>query len=80
MTAVQKASTFEFFGVHTQPPDPAQGWGLLEMFICRSCEAVEWYCHGAATLPIGPEYNTELVEIPTGGAYRSPTSGGGSNS
>lgn len=58
-------------GSTTYAPDPrGGGLGLLEMFICRGCQAVEWYCHGAAELPIHPAYNTELVEYPADGAYR----------
>lgn len=54
----------------SDPARPAKGWGLLEMFVCRACDAVEWYCHDAANIPIGVAYNTELVEYPAEGTYR----------
>jgi hypothetical protein len=38
------------------------GRGTLEMYICRHCGFVEWYCMQPADLPIGPQYMTEIVE------------------
>ena len=40
--------------------DPWEGRGVVEMYVCRGCGNIEWYCFGA--LPIGPQYMTELIE------------------
>ena len=50
--------------------DPRRGFGLLEAWVCLACEAVEWYCRGAAQIPIGPEYMTELVDVDPDAPYR----------
>jgi hypothetical protein len=73
MYAVQAPSTAKTFwgSERLAPPTPAgTSWGLMEMFVCRACDAVEWYCHDAAKIPIGAAYNTELVEYPAEGTYR----------
>jgi predicted RNA-binding Zn-ribbon protein involved in translation (DUF1610 family) len=36
--------------------------GVLEMYICRHCGFVEWYCLDVRKVPIGPQYMTEIVE------------------
>ena len=44
--------------------------GELETYICRTCGFVEWYCVAPKAVPIGPAYNTELLDVSTGGPYR----------
>ena len=48
-------------------PQPFDGIGTVETFICRGCGFVEWYCENPEEIPIGPEYNSELID------YSSPT-------
>jgi hypothetical protein len=50
--------------------DSTHGMGLLEMFICRACGFVEWYCHDPESIPIGPHYMTELVDYGGDAPYR----------
>jgi hypothetical protein len=49
-------------GKSLQPIGPEHARGLLEMYVCRHCGFVEWYCLDPARLPIGPQYMTEIVE------------------
>jgi hypothetical protein len=46
------------------------GLGLLELFVCRGCGLVEWYCNDPENLPIGPMYATELVDVRPASPYR----------
>jgi len=46
------------------------GYGLLEVYICYGCGAVEWYCSGVAQIPVSPLVMTEVVEYPAEGPYR----------
>lgn len=43
--------------------------GTLEAYVCRACGLTELYCRDHDTLPIGPEWGTELFEVPIP-AYR----------
>jgi hypothetical protein len=47
-----------------------EGWGLVETYVCLTCGFMEWYCHAPQKIPIGPEYNTELVDYAPAGPYR----------
>jgi hypothetical protein len=38
--------------------------GLIESYTCRGCGFIELYARDAASIPIGPEYGTELFEVP----------------
>jgi hypothetical protein len=42
--------------------DVRRGRGLLEMYICSACGFVEWYCHDPESIPIGPEFMTDVVD------------------
>ncbi|MBA3822016.1 MAG: hypothetical protein H0X17_24235 [Deltaproteobacteria bacterium] len=42
--------------------DPRRRFGQLEMYICKGCGFVEWYCTDPERIPIGPHFMTELVE------------------
>jgi hypothetical protein len=44
--------------------------GLLETYICTSCGFVEWYCNDPESIPIGPEYMSEIVDVGGGPPYR----------
>jgi hypothetical protein len=45
--------------------------GVLEMYVCRACGYVEWYCTDPQAIPIGPQFMTELVGVEDGkGPYR----------
>ncbi len=47
----------------TFPIDPRDGFGVLEMYICRGCGFTDWYCQDPENIPIGPEYMTEEVDV-----------------
>jgi len=46
------------------------GKGVLEMYICRACGFVEWYCQDPTELPIGPHYMTQIVDYTSREPYR----------
>ena len=47
------------------------GYGVLELYICRGCGFVEWYCPTVAHIPLQPNMMTELVDYDAGGTpYR----------
>lgn len=57
--------------VLVDPPQPEDGYGAFEMYICKRCGFVEWYCYNPQDIPIGPEYMTEEVSSEQGDApYR----------
>jgi hypothetical protein len=51
-------------------PRETGGLGKLELYICRACGFVEWYCDNPATLPIGPQYMTEAIDYDSDAPYR----------
>jgi hypothetical protein len=38
------------------------GHGGLELYACRRCGFVEWYCAALENVPIGPAYMTEAID------------------
>jgi predicted nucleic-acid-binding Zn-ribbon protein len=44
--------------------------GVLEAYVCRQCGFTELYARNAATIPIGVEFGTELIDVGTGSPYR----------
>ena len=50
--------------------DPRKPYGFLEMFICRKCGFVEWYCANPEHIPIGPQFMTEIVDYGSDSPYR----------
>jgi hypothetical protein len=46
------------------------GFGLLEMYICRSCGAVEWYCVDVDRIPAHPHLMTEAIDYGGETPYR----------
>lgn len=51
-------------------PTIENGLGTLEAYVCTACGFIDWYCQDPEALPIGPEYNTELVDYTTKTPYR----------
>src|SRR5689334_15739279 len=51
--------------------DARRGLGMLEIYICRGCGFVEWYCHDPSEIALGPQYMTEEIDVGGGvGPYR----------
>jgi hypothetical protein len=53
-----------------QEPGPFDGLGTIETFVCCSCGFLEWYCQDPQAMPIGDEYNTQLVDYSSDQPYR----------
>jgi hypothetical protein len=51
--------------VHAMP-DLEKPVGVFEAYICRHCGLTELYVRDPASIPIGPEFGTELIEADTG--------------
>src|SRR5262245_45323369 len=47
-----------------------RGRGQLELYVCRGCGFAEWYCQDPESIPIGPEFLTDVVDYGSGSAYR----------
>jgi hypothetical protein len=58
------------WSLRTAEPTRSTPVGIIEAYVCRGCGFTELYTDGAADIPIGPEYGTELIEVPTGGPFR----------
>jgi hypothetical protein len=50
--------------------DARKTYGYLEMYICRKCGFVEWYCSDPEHIPIGPQFMTETIDYGGEGPYR----------
>lgn len=51
--------------------DPRRAFGLLEVYVCRGCGFVEWYCSDPEKIPIGPHFMTESLDYGApAGPYR----------
>ena len=59
-----------FRGNTVATPNIKAGLGLLEIYICVSCGAVEWYCQNPETIPIGPEFMSDVVDYEHVTPYR----------
>lgn len=73
MTATVVPETTErmiFSGRNVFDPTLKTGKGMLEMYICTGCGLVEWHCLDPQSIPIGPEYMTEVVDYAPDSAYR----------
>lgn len=44
------------------PIEPRAGMGYLELYICRKCGLVEWFCSDPERVPIGPGFLTEAID------------------
>ncbi|MGN6105742.1 MAG: hypothetical protein ACTHU0_11600 [Kofleriaceae bacterium] len=56
--------------VHTKANFLLEGHGVLEMYICARCGFIEWYCQDPESIPIGPEYMTEIIDHAPDEPYR----------
>jgi hypothetical protein len=65
LAAFTRAPRVEVAGV-----DLHEQIGTLEMLICRGCGAVSWFAIDPASIPVGPEFGTELCRVPDEGPYR----------
>jgi hypothetical protein len=54
----------------TLPVDLDLGWGMLEVYACFGCGAVEWYCNGVQQIPIHPHLMTEMIDLDGESPYR----------
>jgi len=59
-----------FWALRTAEPTRSTPVGIIEAYVCRACGLTELYTDGAADIPIGPEYGTELIEVSTEGPFR----------
>jgi hypothetical protein len=46
------------------------GHGVLETYVCAGCGFVEWYCQDPTSIPIGPEYMSDILDYATDTPYR----------
>ncbi len=60
---------FSFQMVPSSVPLLERAHGFIEAYVCRACGATELFTRDAASIPIGPEYGTELIVAP-GDVYR----------
>jgi len=52
------------------PLNARGGLGLLEVYVCKKCGLVEWYCGDVEQIPIGPRYMTEEIDYESETPYR----------
>jgi hypothetical protein len=60
---------FTFVPRHYQA-DPRKGLGVLELYVCKTCGFVEWYCADPEHIPIGPQHMTEEIDFTSNTPYR----------
>ncbi|HUJ63822.1 MAG TPA: hypothetical protein VLX92_35220 [Kofleriaceae bacterium] len=53
-----------------EEPQLFDGLGTVETYVCCGCGFIEWYCQDPAAMPIGDEYNTQLVDYSSPAPYR----------
>lgn len=72
MTATMIAKPDQGWFSFGQPEDPRprHGRGVLEIYICRHCGFVEWYCLDPENIPLGPEHMADLVSFTSTDPYR----------
>jgi hypothetical protein len=56
------SSRFIRSGNDVKPPNICRGKGVLETYVCAGCGFVEWYCQDPKSIPIGPEYMSDIVD------------------
>jgi hypothetical protein len=44
--------------------------GLIARYICSGCGFVELFCENPESIPIGPEYMSDVVDYGSGKPYR----------
>jgi hypothetical protein len=52
------------------PVDAHKALGMLEVYVCRKCGFVEWYCADPEKIPVGPVYMTEELDYEGESPYR----------
>jgi hypothetical protein len=52
------------------PIDARKALGMLEVYVCRTCGFVEWYCSDPDRIPVGPVYMTEDIDYDGDSPYR----------
>jgi hypothetical protein len=57
-----------FSGVHELEIE--RGFGMLEVYACWQCGAVEWYARDVQQIPIHPHFMTDVVDYDGEGPYR----------
>jgi hypothetical protein len=72
VTYAYMAAVRRTFG-STEPAalDARLSFGMLEMYICKECGLVDWFCFDPEQIPIGPSYMTEEIDYTSqSGPYR----------
>jgi len=72
VTFMYRAPTERMLTSLTTPIDVGLGLGLLEVYVCKQCGLVEWFCIDPEHIAIGPSYMTEELdyEATRSGPYR----------
>lgn len=47
---------------HVKELDARKGFGMLEVYACWNCGAVEWHCLDVRNIPIHPDLMTQLID------------------
>jgi len=71
MFLTHKVETYRgwvFSGVHELAVE--HGFGMLEVYACWACGAVEWYCRDVQQIPLHPHHMSDIVEYDTKEPYR----------
>jgi hypothetical protein len=51
-------------------PSIREALGIVETYVCFKCGFVEWYCRNPAEIPIGQEYNSDIIDYASDQPYR----------
>lgn len=55
---------------HPEALDLRTGVGRLEVYICKTCGRVEWFCTDVEAIPAHPHLMTDVVDYASGNPYR----------
>lgn len=70
LTIVPNLTEKFFGGRRVDAPNPWNGRGRLETYVCVGCGFVEWYCIDPKTIPLGPEFMADIVDYGPKDPYR----------
>lgn len=72
VTFMYRGPTERVLSSSITPIDVGLGLGLLELYICKQCGLVEWFCIDPEHIPIEASYMTEEIdyEATSTGPYR----------